>query len=75
MKNLSVFVSFIFLVIISCRKAPKTPESCDFENLEDNFTIVHNDDSPERPFNVFCKKVDVFGVLVYATESLSLIHI
>ncbi len=71
MKNLSFFVSFIFLVIISCRKAPKIPESCDFENLEDNFTIVHNDDSPERSFNVFCKKVDVFGVFVYATESVS----
>ena len=70
-KILFLLLGLNIIAFVACRKAPKTPESCDFENLEDNFTIVHNDDSPERPFNVFCKKVDVFGVLVYATESVS----
>ncbi|MBK21005.1 MAG: hypothetical protein CMP63_01625, partial [Flavobacteriales bacterium] len=56
---------------MSCRKAPKTAESCEFSNSEENnFTIINNDDSPERAFNVFCKKVDVFGVYIYATENV-----
>ena len=56
----------------SCAKAPKTPNTCDFTNLgNDYFTIVSNDDSPERAFNVFCKKVNVFGVMLYATSTVS----
>ena len=66
-----VLIGLIF-AFVACRKAPKTPESCDFTNTEeDNFTIVNNDDAPERSFNVFCKKVDVFGVYIYATENVS----
>ena len=60
------------LIFMSCRKAPKTADTCDFTNSEENnFTIVNNNDSPERAFNVFCKKVDVFGVYIYATENVS----
>lgn len=72
MKNIIfLLVAFIF-VLTACRKAPKKPSKCDFANIEeDNFTIVNNDDSPKRPFNVFCKKVDVFGVYIYATENVS----
>jgi len=56
----------------SCAKAPKTPATCDFTNSgNDYFTIVSNDDSPERAFNVFCKKVNVFGVTLYATSTVS----
>ena len=56
----------------SCAKAPKTPSTCDFINSgNDYFTIVSNDDSPERAFNVFCKKVNVFGVMLYATSTVS----
>ena len=56
----------------SCAKAPKTPSTCDFTNSgNDFFTIVSNDDSPERAFNVFCKKVNVFGVMLYATSTVS----
>ena len=56
----------------SCAKAPKTPSACDFTNSgNDYFTIVNNDDSPERAFNVFCKKVNVFGVMIYATSTVS----
>ncbi len=72
MNRISVFLLTVLIVLTSCRKAPKKPSSCDFSNLEeDNFTIVNNDDSPDRPFNVFCKKVDVFGVYIYATENVS----
>ena len=72
MKKLSVVLIRLFFVFVACRNAPKTPDSCDFTNTEeDNFTIVNNDDSPERSFNVFCKKVDVFGVYIYATENVS----
>tara|TARA_B100001540_G_C15762744_1_gene622463 strand:- start:298 stop:1173 length:876 start_codon:yes stop_codon:yes gene_type:complete len=72
MNRISVFLLTVLIVLTSCRKAPKKPSSCDFSNPEeDNFTIVNNDDSPDRPFNVFCKKVDVFGVYIYATENVS----
>ena len=56
----------------SCAKAPKTPSTCDFTNSgNDYFTIVNNDDSPERAFNVFCKKVNVFGIMLYAASTIS----
>ena len=32
---------------------------------------MSNDDSPERAFNVFCKKVNVFGVMIYATTNVT----
>ena len=72
MKKIFVFLVAFTFVLAACRKAPKTPFKCDFVKIEeDNFTIVNNDDSPKRPFNVFCKKVDVFGVYIYATENVS----
>ena len=72
MKKSSIVLVVIFIVSLSCRKAPKNPSSCSFINTaEDNFTIINNDDSPERPFNDFCKKVNVFGVNIYATENVS----
>ena len=43
--------------------APKTPSICEFtQNSTDYFTIISNDDSPHRAFNVFCKKVNVFAL-------------
>ena len=72
MKKLLFLITASFCIIMSCRKAPKSPSKCYFNNAgDDNFTIVNNDDSPQRPFNVFCKKVDVFGVYIYATENVS----
>ena len=66
------FLLGLCLLVGSCAKAPKTPNTCDFTNLgNDYFTIVSNDDSPERAFNVFCKKVNVFGVMLYATSTVS----
>ena len=71
-KKLYFVLAGIILIFMSCRKAPETAESCEFSNSEENnFTIINNDDSPERAFNVFCKKVDVFGVYIYATENVS----
>ena len=65
------YLSILFILLTSCRKAPKYPVSCDFSNpTSDYFTIINNDDSPERAFNVFCKKVNVFGVMIYATENV-----
>lgn len=70
MKNSFLFV--FCLIVCSCAKAPKTPSTCDFINSgNDYFTIVNNDDSPERGFNVFCKKVNVFGIMIYATSTVS----
>lgn len=72
MKKIFVFLVAFTFVLAACRKAPKTPSKCDFVKIEeDNFTIVNNDDSPKRPFNVFCKKVDVFGIYIYATDNVS----
>ena len=72
MRKVLLLLVILNVVFVSCRKAPKTASECDFTNVkEDNFTIVNNDDSPERPFNIFCKKVDVFGVCIYATENVS----
>ena len=70
-KKLYFVLAGIILIFMSCRKAPETAESCEFSNSEENnFTIINNDDSPKRAFNVFCKKVDVFGVYIYATENV-----
>jgi hypothetical protein len=72
MRKVLFLLVILNVVFVSCRKAPKAASECDFTNVkEDNFTIVNNDDSPERPFNIFCKKVDVFGVCIYATENVS----
>ena len=72
MKKLLVVLSVLFFVLVSCRKSPKSPSACHFTNTGvDNFTIINNDDSPKRPFNVFCKKVNVFGIYIYATENVS----
>ena len=63
---------FLFLLLCACAKAPKTPSTCEFtQNSADYFTIISNDDSPHRAFNVFCKKVNVFGVVIYATDDVS----
>ena len=63
---------FPFLLFIACAKAPRTPSICEFtQNSADYFTIISNDDSPHRAFNVFCKKVNVFGVVIYATDDVS----
>lgn len=71
MRKVLLLLVILNVVFVSCRKAPKTASECDFTNVkEDNFTIVNNDDSPERPFNIFCKKVDVFGIYIYATENV-----
>ena len=72
MRKVLLLLVILNVVFVSCRKAPKAASECDFTNVkEDNFTIVNNDDSPERPFNIFCKKVNVFGVYIYATENVS----
>ena len=72
MRKVLFLLVILNIVFVSCRKAPKAASECHFTNIkEDNFTIVSNDDSPERTFNVFCKKVDVFGVYIYATENVS----
>jgi len=73
----TLIMRLLFLIVItlllsfSCRKSPKSPISCDFSNAtNDFFTIVDNSDSPDRAFNIFCKKVNVFGVVVYATPGV-----
>jgi len=70
-KHFFILIAFCFLLSF-CKKAPKTPVTCEFTNTgNDYFTIVNNDDSPERAFNVFCKKVNVFGVIIYATPNVT----
>jgi len=71
--KLKATICIITILLFSfCRKAPKNPDSCDFSgDSNDYFTIIGNADSPNRAFNVFCKKVNVFGVMVYATSKVS----
>ena len=58
--------TFCLFCFYSCMKAPKDAKSCDvINNTNDFFTIQSNDDSPGRAYNVFCKKVNVFGIYVY----------
>ena len=67
-----LLVGLILVLSFSCRKSPKSPATCEFSNAgNDFFTIVDNNDSPERAFNIFCKKVDVFGLKVYATSGVT----
>ena len=67
-----LLVGLILVLSFSCRKSPKSPATCEFSNAgNDFFTIVDNNDSPERAFNVFCKKVDVFGLKVYAVAGVT----
>lgn len=62
----------ISILLASCAKAPRTPETCTFVNDSNNyFSIQNNDDSPGRAYNVFCKKVMVFGIGVYGTCNVS----
>ena len=69
--RLLFFIVITLLLSFSCRKSPKSPISCDFSNTtNDFFTIVDNSDSPDRAFNIFCKKVNVFGVVVYANPGV-----
>ena len=71
MYNHLYYLSFFIILLSGCSKAPKNPVSCDFYNsTSDYFTIINNDDSPQRAFNVFCKKVNVFGIVIYATENV-----
>ena len=66
MKALSFLLIFVFLA--ACAKAPKNPETCTFIQSSNNyFNIQDNSDSPGRAYNVFCKKVLVFGLVVYGT--------
>ena len=59
MRKVLFLLVILNIVFVSCRKAPKAASECHFTNIkEDNFTIVSNDDSPERTFNVFCKKIN-----------------
>ena len=58
--------------VTSCSKPPKEVVHCDiFQDPNNYFTIQNNSDSPDRAFNVFCRKVDVFGVKLYATPGVS----
>ena len=68
-----IFSSLIIfsLITFNCRKSPKNPEECDFVNSSnDFFSIENNTDSPNRAFNVFCKKINVFGVIIYASSDV-----
>jgi hypothetical protein len=66
MKILHLFL--VLFVVASCMKAPRTPETCSFTGDSSNyFGIQNNSDSPGRGYNVFCKKVGVFGLWVYGT--------
>ena len=69
-------IQYIFLFLLPflccCRKAPKKPITCNIGNYSSNyFSIQSNEDSPHRAFNIFCKKVNVFGILLYATPTVS----
>jgi len=66
MKILQFFI--VLFVAASCMKAPRAPETCSFvEDSSNYFGIQDNSDSPGRAYNVFCKKVGVFGLWVYGT--------
>ena len=61
-------LSVLSVLLVSCMKAPKTPETCTYNEVSENyFGIQNNADSPGRGYNVFCKKVGVFGLWVYGT--------
>lgn len=67
MKKTMILTLSVFC-LYSCIKAPKNAKSCDvINNTNDFFNIQSNADSPGRAYNVFCKKIDVFGIYVYGT--------
>ena len=71
MKNIP-FLIIVILFSCGCMKAPKVPETCSFSTTTGNyFMIQDNSDSPGRAYNVFCKKVVVFGIAIYATCEVS----
>lgn len=64
----SLYYVVILMFFSGCMKAPKNPETCTFiESSNNYFSIQDNSDSPGRAYNVFCKKVLVFGLVVYGT--------
>lgn len=70
---MKIYIPALFLIILinSCARAPKNVAVCDIKNDTENYlTITPNNDPPERAFNVFCKKVEVFGVILYATPGV-----
>ena len=71
MRTLSISLLALLPIILSCKKAPLTPVRCNISNTNNNhFEILENADPPARAFNIFCKKVVVFGVTIYATPSV-----
>lgn len=71
LKKFAIYLVILCLLNSFCRKAPKNPNSCIFSNsYGDYFVILNNDDSPDRAFNIFCKKVSVFGLMIYATDKV-----
>jgi len=72
MRLLSLVTLSLLPLALSCRKAPLKPVHCNISNTTNNyFEILSNEDPPHRAFNIFCKKVDVFGVMLYGTPSVS----
>lgn len=66
------FFLFVLPIFCCCQKAPKKTVTCTIGDYSNQyFTIEPNDSSPHRAFNIFCKKVNVFGVLLYATPTVS----
>mgnify|MGYP001254931747 FL=1 len=69
---------FLLLLLIMCLFISFCKKNKDSENTNvgvsnsDNFFVVQtNDNLPHAAFSVFSKKVNVFGVLIYATSDVS----
>ena len=72
MRIIQHILLFLLPFLCCCQKAPKKPVTCNIGNYSSNyFSIQSNEDSPHRAFNIFCKKVKVFGILLYATPTVS----
>jgi len=72
MRLLSLAVLALLPLAFSCRKAPLNAVHCNISNTTNNyFEIQSNDDPPHRAFNIFCKKANVFGIILYGTPSVS----
>ena len=72
MKKFLLLLLVICLFISFCKKNKDSKNVNTGASSSDNFFVVEvNNNPPHVAFNVFTKKVNVFGVLIYATSDVS----
>ena len=72
MKKFLLLLMVVFLFNSFCKKNKDSENTNVGVSNSDNFFVVQtNDNLPHAAFSVFSKKVNVFGVLIYATSDVS----